>query len=52
MPHKIVSVYGVDHNGHLARPSEGGFGVRTEDGLTVSMWDAGSYHKASEVENK
>lgn len=40
---KIVSKYGVSHEGHLAKPSEGGFGVVTESGRNVSMWQAQSY---------
>jgi hypothetical protein len=49
---KISSVYGVDHQGHLNKPSEGGFGVRTESGRTVSMWEAEASKKAAEVDGK
>lgn len=42
----IVSKFGIDENGHLAKPFEGGFGVVTEDGQLVDMWHAQSYlHK-------
>ena len=47
---KIVEVYGVGPGGKLAKPSEGGFGVITEDGSRVSMWNAMAYKKAGEVE--
>ena len=40
---KIVSKWGIDGNGHLAKPSEGGFGVVTKSGRRVSMWEAQSY---------
>ena len=40
---KIVSKWGIDSNGHLAKPSEGGFGVVTESGRRVGMWEAQSY---------
>jgi hypothetical protein len=46
---KISSVYGVDAGGGLAKPSEGGFGVVTESGRRVSMWDVMRYLKADEV---
>lgn len=46
---KITSVYGVSPEGHLAKPSEGGFGVQTEGGGSVSMWQAERYLKAEEV---
>jgi len=49
---KISSVYGVDSNGHLNKPSEGGFGVKTESGKTVTMWEAEGYVKADEVNKK
>jgi hypothetical protein len=43
---RIASIYGVDpETGRLAKPSEGGFGVITESGRNVSMWEAESYHK-------
>lgn len=49
---KISSIYGVGEGGRLAKPSEGGFGVVTESGRTVTMWQAQSYHKAGDVEKQ
>lgn len=40
---RIVSTYGIDADGRLAKPSRGGFGVRTDSGRSVSMWDAELY---------
>jgi hypothetical protein len=40
---RIVSKWGIDSDGRLAKPSEGGFGVVTESGLRVNMWQAHSY---------
>ena len=45
---KIVSKWGIDHDGHVAKPSEGGFGVVTESGRRVSMWEAQSYSREDE----
>ena len=42
---KIVDKYGIKPDGRLAKPSEGGFGVLTEDGRTVNMWQAEAYGK-------
>lgn len=42
---KITSKFGIDSEGRLAKPSEGGFGVQTESGKTVSMWQAQAYLK-------
>jgi len=42
---KIVSKWGIDDEGHLAKPSEGGFGVVTESGRSVDMYHAQSYLK-------
>jgi hypothetical protein len=42
---RIASKYGIDKDGHLAKPSQGGFGVTTESGRRVSMWDAELYGK-------
>ena len=42
---KIVSKWGIDAAGHLAKPSEGGFGVVTESGKSISMWEAAAYDK-------
>jgi len=33
---RIVSKWGIDEEGHLARNRDGGFGVVTEDGLRVA----------------
>ena len=41
----IKSKWGIDPQGRLAKPSEGGFGVVTESGQRVSMWDAEAYFK-------
>ena len=41
---KIASKWGITEK-RLARPSEGGFGVVTEDGRRVGMWEAQSYLK-------
>ena len=49
---KIVSIYGVSPTGSLAKPSEGGFGVRTESGRKVTMWEADRYFKADEIDKK
>lgn len=40
---RIVSKCGIDSDGRLAKPSEGGFGVITESGRSVSMWNAQRY---------
>jgi len=48
---KIKSIYGVN-NGRVAKPSEGGFGIITEDGRNISMWQAGSYHKAKDIDHE
>lgn len=42
---KIASTYGIGPNGRLAKPSEGGFGVVTESGKKITMWQAQSYLK-------
>jgi hypothetical protein len=41
--HKIVAKWGIDLGGHLAKPSDGGFGVVTESGERIGMFDASSY---------
>ncbi len=46
---KITSFWGICE-GVLAKPSQGGFGVITESGREVSMWEAQSYHTAGDVE--
>lgn len=40
---RIKSKYGISPDGRLAKPSEGGFGVFTEDGQHISMWEAQAY---------
>lgn len=42
---KIASKWGVEENGRLAKPSEGGFGVVTESGKRINMWQARAYAK-------
>ena len=42
---RIVEKWGISPHGHLAKPSEGGFGVVTEDGLCVGMWQVEAYYK-------
>lgn len=42
---KIASKWGIRSDGGLNKPSEGGFGVVTESGRRVSMWEAHSYLK-------
>ncbi len=48
---KITEIYGVKGE-QLAKPSEGGFGVKTESGRTVSMWAALGYAKKEDIERK
>jgi len=45
--HKIVSKYGIDENGRLAKPSMGGFGVVVEGGERIDMFTADSYWRES-----
>lgn len=45
---KIASKWGIDENGHLAKPSAGGFGVVTDDGERVPMMAAKSYWQAGD----
>ncbi|MBI5045326.1 MAG: hypothetical protein HZC02_05380 [Candidatus Levybacteria bacterium] len=42
---KISSKWGIGSDGRLAKPSEGGFGVVTENGRRIGMWDAQRYFK-------
>ncbi len=42
---KIASKWGIDNSGHLAKPSEGGFGVVTESGHRVDMYKAQAYFR-------
>jgi hypothetical protein len=46
--HKIASKWGIDAEGHLAKPSEGGFGCLCEDGTIVPMWRAWGYTRIEE----
>ncbi len=47
--HEIASIYGVNKDGTLAKPSQGGFGVITVDQLNITMWEAQSYHKSEDI---
>jgi hypothetical protein len=40
---RIASKWGIGPNGTLAKPSEGGFGVVTENGRRVNAYEAHSY---------
>lgn len=42
---KIAAKWGIDSEGRLSKPSEGGFGVVTEDGQKIDMWQATLYGK-------
>lgn len=42
---KITSKYGVYESGRVASSKDGGFGVYTEDGQRVTMWEANAYLK-------
>ena len=42
---RIGSKWGINEKGGVAKPSEGGFGVITEDGQRVGMFEAQSYFK-------
>ena len=46
---KIRSKWGIDAEGRLAKPSAGGFGVVTEGGRTVTMWEAEEYIQVAEL---
>jgi hypothetical protein len=46
---RIVSKWGIDADGHLAKPSEGGFGVVTESGRRVGMFDASAYWRGDDM---
>ena len=41
---KIVAKWGAK-DGHLSKPSEGGFGCILEDGTQVDMWNASAYYR-------
>jgi hypothetical protein len=43
--HEIASIWGVDGEGRLAKPSEGGFGCVTTKGEKIDMWHAKRYLK-------
>jgi len=45
---KIATTWGIDENKSLAKPSEGGFGVVTESGYRVNMWEAEGYANENE----
>ena len=47
---KISSTWGISKQGKLAKPSDGGFGVVTEKGTEVSMWDAQGYYRPPFIE--
>jgi len=42
---RIVDKWGIDENGRFAKPSQGGFGVVTESGKRIEMWDAMAYYR-------
>lgn len=42
---EIQSVHGVNEDGTLAKPSEGGFWVTTKSGEKIDMWQAKRYYK-------
>ncbi len=48
---EIKSIWGVSPEGWLAKPSEGGFGVVTTDGQTITMWQAQAYYKRESTRN-
>lgn len=41
---RIASTWGIDAEGRLDKASKGGFGVVTESGACISMWDACRYY--------
>ncbi len=45
---RIASKWGIDSQGHLAKPSQGGFGVVTESGRRIDMWKAQLYLREEE----
>lgn len=42
---KIASTWGINSDGSLAKVRDGGFGVVTESGRRVGMWDAQRYFR-------
>lgn len=49
--HEIKEVWGVNGN-KLAKPSEGGFGCITTDGLRIDMWHAKAYVRREDYAGK
>ena len=47
---EILSIWGVGPGNKLAKPSEGGFGVKTKDGGSVGMMQADAYAKKEDLE--
>ena len=42
---RIIGKWGIDKDGHLAKPSQGGFGIRLDDGREVDMWHVKAYYR-------
>ena len=42
---KIKAKWGISKEGHLEKPSKGGFGCVTEDAIIIDMWHAQMYFK-------
>lgn len=45
---KILVKWGINADGSLAPPSQGGFGVITESGHEIDMWNAAEYYKVEQ----
>lgn len=45
---EIVATYGINPDGRLAPPSQGGFGVITASGKKIDMWHAQKYLRKAE----
>lgn len=43
--YEIRQKWGINPDGTLAKPSEGGFGCVIGDGVRIDMWRAGLYGK-------
>jgi hypothetical protein len=43
--YRVASKWGIDAEGRLAKPSQGGFGCVTDQGERISMMDAESYFR-------
>jgi hypothetical protein len=41
----IASKWGIDSGGRFAKNKDGGFGVVTESGRKISMWEAEAYYR-------